>query len=308
MDLEQELLKTIRKLSVNSGDSSKIKLQKAMEYSVVPAGKLFRPNLALAMYRDFGKYKDINSDILHYCAFLEFHHAYSLVHDDLPSMDDDDFRRGRPSTHKVYGEWMGILTGDALLSASFECLTKIKHQKAMDLLKFGTWALGPKGLILGQVYDLSGQINESIQDLLTTHLLKTGRLIQCSLLGGYVLATGDYSYLSIKRYLRMGKSLGLVFQLIDDLSELADAELGAHEQEINHWMDHSKELSQILQKNLAELQESLEEGHTELKKVLQGYFKKMKAIIEDGQTNIKNQLGKDQEELVPIISLLQRLS
>ncbi|MFZ8933805.1 MAG: polyprenyl synthetase family protein [Bacteriovoracaceae bacterium] len=306
-ELEAALSNNLQSLTANINISSKVKLNEAMNYSVLPAGKLFRPKLAMATYLDKGGDSQNLADIYHFCSFLEFHHAYSLVHDDLPSMDDDDMRRGRASTHKAYGEWMGVLTGDALLSASYQSLTKIKHPQSMNILKFCTWALGPKGLILGQAYDMSGQINSGLADLLLTHLLKTGRLIQCALVGGRALSEDKMSYSELKKYMRMGKSIGLIFQLIDDLSELADDNLGEHEKEINRWISSPVQLFEALQEQLKELDKLYEDDHVEVKKVLSKYFQKMKAIILDGQQNIKSHLGENQSDLIPVIQLLERL-
>ena len=306
-EMESALSENLNALTPQMLPCSKVKLREAMDYSVLPAGKLFRPNLAMATYLDSGGDPKKLSEINKFCSFLEFHHAYSLVHDDLPSMDNDDFRRGRPSTHKVYGEWMGVLTGDALLSASYQCLAKINHPQSLNILKFCTWALGPKGLILGQAYDMSGQINISINDLLTTHLLKTGRLIQCSLVGGRALSKEHMGLTELKKYMRMGQSLGLVFQLIDDLSELSESKIGEHEKEINRWVDYPEELFVILKDQLELLNRLCGPHHLEVKKVLSKYFQKMKAIILDGQQNIKNHLGQNQKDLIPVVELLERL-
>ena len=115
------------------------------------------------------------------------------------------------------------------------------------------------------------------------------------------------SYSELKKYMRMGKSIGLIFQLIDDLSELADDNLGEHEKEINRWISSPVQLFEALQEQLKELDKLYEDDHVEVKKVLSKYFQKMKAIILDGQQNIKSHLGENQSDLIPVIQLLERL-
>ena len=163
------------------------------EWSLYPPGKLFRPLLALASHLDSCSELSLESlthsdNIAYFCSAVEIHHTYTLIHDDLPAMDDDCERRGRPSSHIKFNEWKAILAGDGLLNASYQLLSKISHQELRNLLKVFSWALGPKGLIQGQVLDLSGEMKNSFQNIVHTHKLKTSRLIQVSLLGGHFLS------------------------------------------------------------------------------------------------------------------------
>src|SRR5665647_460467 len=123
-------------------------LHQVMEYALFPTGKLFRPGLVEAVSIDLNK--SMNEAQLHLACAIELHHAYSLVHDDLPAMDNDMMRRGKPATHAQYGEWKAILAGDALLIASFREMLEIDNRQ---LQKLFTWATGAKGLIKGQFMD-----------------------------------------------------------------------------------------------------------------------------------------------------------
>src|SRR5690606_35073769 len=117
-------------------------LFKILDYAVLPAGKLFRPKLVEAIALDLGP--QITQDHLHLATAVEIHHAYTLVHDDLPAMDDDQYRRGKLSTHAAFNEWKAILAGDALLIHSFNELNKIKNENHRFLLRFFSWATGAK--------------------------------------------------------------------------------------------------------------------------------------------------------------------
>ncbi|TGL60814.1 polyprenyl synthetase family protein [Leptospira sarikeiensis] len=196
-------------------------LADAMEYSLRAGGKRLRPILAFA---SFGK---IDEDSLCIGAALEFVHTYSLIHDDLPSMDDDDFRRGKPSLHKQFSEATAILAGDALQAYAFDWLTKIRssdpnlHKDLVSLLAKGA---GAQGMVSGQMYDLLLERNPSSlqgtkEELLSlTHRLKTGALIQASFLMGNRLRS-DYKIRSatIAEY---GAKLGLLFQITDDILDI----------------------------------------------------------------------------------------
>ncbi len=158
-------------------------------YSLFPAGKLFRPTLAAKLYEDLTGLTDftVKDPLPLLCVALEWHHVYSLIHDDLPCMDDDDFRRGRESSHKKFNEWKALLAGDGLINATYYLLSKIKHPRAQDLISFASWSLGPKGLIHGQELDLSCK-DISFKDVIRIHELKTGRLMQLACVGTHYLA------------------------------------------------------------------------------------------------------------------------
>lgn len=257
-----------------------------LRYSVLPAGKLFRPKLCAAAFADHSGLEALIKEIknpmsaLSLCASaLEIHHAYTLVHDDLPCMDDDDMRRGRLSTHKKYGQWQAVLAGDALLHLSHSLLAGIKSEESFKLLQFFNWALGAKGLILGQVFDLNGSIHQNFTSLKRTHTLKTGRLIQTSLYLGTCCATTDLHFKDLKKILRFGDALGLSFQLLDDLSEGAEP-LNEHELSVNPFINFPKESLTSLTHCLNIIsQEMAESNHKFLELSLKSYFSKMREII-----------------------------
>ena len=162
-------------------------------YACLPGGKLFRPHLVWSVLQDLNpelaQSSSLNLDSNHalLSSGVEFHHTYTLLHDDLPSMDNDLLRRGKPCTHIAFAEWQALLAGDGLLNLSYQLLSKIKHPRSNELFRFFSWALGPKGLIHGQVMDLAHEMNESFQNTLRTHELKTARLIQVSILGSAII-------------------------------------------------------------------------------------------------------------------------
>src|SRR4051812_30141025 len=155
-----------------------------LEYAVLPPGKLFRPKLVEAIALDIDQ--NFSRPHAHLATAIELHHAYTLVHDDLPSMDNDIMRRGKPTVHAQFGEWKAILGGDALLVESFRVLHQIEHQYASRVFKFFTWATGAKGLLLGQYLDLSAKGNLTLRETLRIHELKTARLIQAATVGSYL--------------------------------------------------------------------------------------------------------------------------
>lgn len=262
-----------------------------LRYSVLPPGKLFRPKLAAAIFADKSSPKNPNTitEILEdknhplslLCSALEIHHSYSLVHDDLPCMDDDDYRRGKLSTHKKFGQWQAVLAGDALLHHSHYLMGKVPSNAGdhYQLRQFFNWALGAKGLILGQVFDLGEIIKEDFKSLIRTHELKTGRLIQLSVLSGAWAARGKLDYREIISLLRFGAGLGICFQLLDDLSE-ATEELSQHEKEVNPFLRFPHESMQCLNLELTKVKKELGENHPYLNQVCKSYFDKMRSIIE----------------------------
>jgi geranylgeranyl diphosphate synthase type II len=223
-----------------SPNSAPGRIHEAMRYSVLGEGKRIRPVLALAACEAAG---GKTSDALHAACALELIHAYSLVHDDLPAMDDDDFRRGKPSCHKKFGEALGILTGDALLTYAFDLLTRANHDRGGQELAAGNGAasssrshgasvhlrvirevaeaVGTKGMVGGQVADVAstqrGQTPRGLtpQAVEFINAKKTGALISVSVRAGALLGRAKpAAYRALSRY---GDRVGLVFQLVDDL-------------------------------------------------------------------------------------------
>ena len=194
-------------------------LHESMRYSVFAGGKRLRPILALAAYEICGGREDV---ILPVACGLELIHTYSLIHDDLPCMDDDDLRRGQPTNHKVYGEGMAVLAGDALLTLAFECFLGrgmnglVSHETLGRLAGRIASAAGSLGLVGGQAMDVVGfSQDRRLETLEATCRLKTGRLIEVSLESGAIVAgAGDSIVNAFSRY---GRALGLAFQITDDL-------------------------------------------------------------------------------------------
>ncbi|MDD5089407.1 MAG: polyprenyl synthetase family protein [Candidatus Wallbacteria bacterium] len=188
-------------------------IHKAMRYSVMAGGKRIRPILAILSAEMFGAEGE---DVKLPACSLELIHTYSLVHDDLPSMDNDDFRRGKPTCHKVFGEAIGILAGDALLTEAFNLLHRCPTPILPSLVREISAAAGSCGMVGGQVLDMlsTGQEIE-IEELKTMHRLKTGALISTPLVIG-ALAAG-LSDKDIELVRLFGGHLGLLFQITDDL-------------------------------------------------------------------------------------------
>lgn len=286
-------------------------------YAVCPPGKLFRPMLVWAILQDtLSSNSQTNWTVEHpnhalFAAALEIHHAYTLVHDDMPCMDNDDYRRGRLSTHKKFGQWQALLIGDGLLNISYQLIAKIDCPQS-TLLKIMSWALGPKGLILGQALDLSGEMAKSFSSLYRTHELKTGRLIQLSILGSYLLAEAHINLKTAKNLARLGQSMGLVFQFLDDLTELAVSEISEHEAQIGPWFHHPKQTYETLTAHLIRLKSlTTEYKLTHFQAVLRTYFDKINHTLDSGETfilkHIKEQTseGLSLEELLKIQGLLK---
>lgn len=217
---------------------------KAMDYAVMPPGKLFRPRLLEALCRDGGAPEP--KDILRLGCALEIHHAYTLVHDDMPCMDNDLERRGKPTTHVAFGQWQALLTGDVLLALSYAELEHLTTEGAGFLRKFFHWATGAKGLILGQWIDLGHEGANRAALLVRMHELKTARLMQVSTVGAMVLTNPRFTLKDLKRALRLGSSIGLVFQLLDDLDDLCAGTLSKHELAVNPFLQAPSEVREIL--------------------------------------------------------------
>jgi geranylgeranyl diphosphate synthase, type II len=202
-------------------------LQQAMVYSLFAGGKRIRPILALASYETCGGNP---SEIVPYASTLELIHTYSLIHDDLPAMDNDDLRRGKPTNHKIYGEAMAILAGDALLTEAFSILSDpslssaIKEANLLRALREIALASGLKGMVAGQVQDILSTNFEPDQETLEfIHIHKTAELIRASVMMGPILygSNKDISD-ALSEY---GNNIGLAFQVIDDILDIeGDAE------------------------------------------------------------------------------------
>ncbi|MDD5217654.1 MAG: polyprenyl synthetase family protein [Candidatus Omnitrophica bacterium] len=189
-------------------------LHEAMRYAVFTGGKRFRPVLVLAAAEACG---GTVQDALYPAAAIELVHAYSLVHDDLPALDNDETRRGKPTCHKQFGEAIAILAGDGLLTLAFQTLTKVRSaRKVQQLLMELSTAAGSCGMIGGQVADLTlaqADLDLPMLDYISVH--KTGKLIKASTVFGAISA--DAGEETKQKLLKFGELLGMAFQSVDDM-------------------------------------------------------------------------------------------
>ncbi|MEL6139182.1 MAG: geranylgeranyl diphosphate synthase CrtE [Cyanobacteria bacterium J06628_6] len=205
-------------------------IYEAMRYSLLAGGKRLRPILCLATCQLAGGEPDMAMPTA--CA-LEMVHTMSLIHDDLPSMDDDDYRRGRLTNHKVYGEDVAILAGDALLAYAFEFIAaqtpnRVPAERTLRVIQRLGRAVGAAGLVGGQIVDLAseGQPDVSLDQLNFIHMHKTAALLEVSVVSGALLAGANDDTLA--RLTRYAQNIGLAFQIVDDVLDITStqAELG----------------------------------------------------------------------------------
>lgn len=265
-------------------------LFKVMDYAVFPAGKLFRPRLVEALALDLNG--TVTDDHLHLASAIELHHAYTLVHDDLPSMDNDLIRRGKASTHTQFGEWRAVLAGDALLISSFSELQHICHDHFRDIHKLMLWCTGAKGLIEGQFRDLGAAGKMNFSEVVRIHELKTGRLIQLATLGAYLLSK-EVNFKGKLEFLRLGREIGVSFQLLDDLSELTSMEVSNHEKEINPFITSPQQALRELRLShlrLTDISFKFKLDHAE--RMLQDYFEANKEDLLKNFDVIEKNIGR----------------
>ncbi|NWG02400.1 MAG: polyprenyl synthetase family protein [Syntrophaceae bacterium] len=196
-------------------------LYKAIRYSLFAGGKRIRPVLSMAAFEAVG---GKGNGILPFACALEMIHTYSLIHDDLPAMDNDDFRRGKPTCHKVFGEAVGILAGDALLTEAFHLMTnqaipEVSGHRAeliLSVIHEVAQAVGMSGMVGGQACDIESEGKEvDFPTLQYIHTHKTGALILVSVRLGARLGSGSEE--SLKALTRYGEGIGLAFQIADDI-------------------------------------------------------------------------------------------
>jgi geranylgeranyl diphosphate synthase type II len=201
-------------------------LQDAMRYSLLAGGKRIRPVLALATARAIGRDAE---EILPFAAALELIHTYSLIHDDLPAMDDDDLRRGRPTCHVAFGEDVAILAGDGLYAEAFRLVLTEQPGEPAHILRAVAElaaATGVNGMVGGQFIDVGGTAADGPEGLRDLHALKTGRLIGASVECVCLLEGMDDP--GTERYRAFARELGVLFQIVDDILDVTgtDAALG----------------------------------------------------------------------------------
>jgi len=194
-------------------------LQESMIYSLEAGGKRLRPILVLAVLHTYNKPEELG--LATACA-IEMIHTYSLIHDDLPCMDDDDLRRGKPTNHKVFGEAIAVLAGDGLLTQSFAliandptCSAEQKLRLISELVK----ASGAEGMVGGQVADMEGEAKKlSIEELQSIHENKTAKLLAFSIIAGAILAEAPEE--DINKLREFSYHVGIAFQIRDDILDL----------------------------------------------------------------------------------------
>ena len=196
----------------------------SIKYSLFSGGKRIRPMLTILTYKEFSKEDDSLDKILPFAAAIEMIHTYSLIHDDLPAMDDDDFRRDKPTNHKVYTEGIAILAGDGLLNMSMEILLrhienledKDELKRAIRAMKYIYSATGVNGMIGGQTIDIDFNLEDYTEDTCENmYKLKTGALIKASVVVGGILAGVEAD--NITKLAKFGEKIGLAYQFEDDL-------------------------------------------------------------------------------------------
>ncbi len=192
----------------------------AMRYSVFAGGKRIRPILCLAAAEAISNDEGLLDEMLTVGAAIECIHTYSLIHDDLPAMDDDELRRGKPTNHMLFGEAGAILAGDSLLTFAFELLAgsffKISPERQLSIIKIVAKAAGPLGMTGGQALDIEGEnTSYPYEHLRTIHKSKTGALMRASVQAGVVGGGGSAQQES--QLIDYGEAIGLAFQIVDDL-------------------------------------------------------------------------------------------
>lgn len=200
-----------------SANADPVLLHTAMRYSVLAQGKRLRPILALASFEYCGGKISGEDQPIHFAmAGLEMVHTYSLIHDDLPSMDNDDLRRGIPTCHKKFGEATAVLAGDALHDIAFLLMARTGMVQAVKEL---AEALGTKGMIGGQMADVEAEgCDVNRDEVIHIHTRKTGALIRCALRLGALIANADDTKLAAMT--KFGEKIGLAFQIIDDILDV----------------------------------------------------------------------------------------
>ncbi len=202
-------------------------LSEIMSYSLFAGGKRLRPFIVLEAYKLFSHSSDIEKALPYACA-LEMIQTYSLIHDDLPCMDNDDYRRGKPTCHKVYGEDMALLAGDSLLTYAFQLVAE-NNLVSDRSARLATSALakyaGFCGMAGGQMIDLNSDGNiKSYSELKKMHSLKTAALIKCALVLGYLAACDEPKREVIESLELYGENVGIAFQIKDDILDVTSSQ------------------------------------------------------------------------------------
>lgn len=229
--VEKEMAEFLKKHTTDK------KLLDSMLYSIEAGGKRLRPLMVLAVVASFGK--PITTGVLQVAASLEMIHTYSLIHDDLPAMDDDDLRRGKPTNHKQFDEGTAVLAGDGLLTEAFHLLSEaqLPAEEKVLLIQLLAKAAGAQGMVAGQSADLQGEDQAlALPELAAIHRRKTGALITYACVSGGILA--EQSEPVVEKLQTLAEHLGLAFQIRDDLLDVT-----ATTEELGKETGHDAELA-----------------------------------------------------------------
>ena len=227
METRKVLIQEALLHSLPHQDTDPKNLFAAMHYSLMAPGKRVRPILTLATATCLGMPV---ADVMPIGVAIEMIHVFSLIHDDLPCMDDDDLRRGQPTNHKVYGEAHAVLAGDALLAQAFVPLTELDATRysataILKVIRFMALATGTEGMIVGQAIDIESEGQEiGLERLQKLHRYKTGALIRASILAPAMLAEIDeHAFAALDTY---ANAIGLAFQIADDILDIEGVDIG----------------------------------------------------------------------------------
>lgn len=217
-EIKMEINEFLKNYFSNKGTYNKV-IYDAVSYSVNIGGKRIRPILMLLTY---SMYEENWRSVLEFASAIEMIHTYSLIHDDLPCMDDDDLRRGKPTNHRVFGEAIAILAGDALLTHAFRLICQdeeLNEKQKLRLIDCLSEAAGPTGMVAGQVLDMEAEQKElTLSQLKEVHLHKTGRLIEFSVIAAGIIANASEPL--IQDLKQFSRHIGLAFQIKDDILDV----------------------------------------------------------------------------------------
>ena len=208
----------IERLLTNSlSDVTDSRVKESMLYSLTAGGKRIRPNLLFAVLKGYGSDESCGAP---FAAAIEMIHTYSLIHDDLPAMDNDDLRRGRPTNHKQFDEATAILAGDGLLTEAFHTAAgaPVPAEQAVKAIRILSEMAGPDGMVYGQCLDMNEAADSTYDDIRKVHKYKTGCLLSAPLMIGAVLSGRSDS--EVEEWHQVGDLLGLAFQIQDDILDI----------------------------------------------------------------------------------------
>ncbi len=263
------------------------RLVQAMRYSLEAGGKRIRPALCLAWGKLAGESEE---NLLPFAAAIECIHTYSLIHDDLPAMDDDDLRRGRPSCHKQFDEATAILAGDALLTDAFALMlsAKVPTDRLVVATKEMALAAGSSGMVGGQMLDMlyTGQTGINLEQLKKMHAGKTGAMLAGSCVSGAMLAGGEQFVEAARIF---GAAIGIAFQIVDDVLDIV-----GDEKTLGKPVGSDQQQGKVTYPSLVGIEESRRLAELE---------------VEQAKTVLKDFSGADKEFLAALADyFLQRIS